>query len=197
MKEAEISDPERARDADGRPRQDRPRDALGRPLPHGDPRAVPPVPEQALPPSRALRTAQSLLDTGRAFSAHEVLEATWKAAPRDERDLWQGLAQLCVGITHRQRGNRTGMVTLLDRAAGRLARYAGSRPYGVDVAGLLRFCADATAGRDVARDAGQRTDPETGTDPGPGVGNPGTGIGRYATPRLTLTTPSDPDRPAR
>ncbi|HEY9475083.1 MAG TPA: DUF309 domain-containing protein [Mycobacteriales bacterium] len=136
---------QRDRGADGRPRQARPRDALGRPLPHGDPHGVPPVSEEALPPTRALELAQSLLDAGRAFSAHEVLEAVWKAAPPAERDLWQGLAQVCVGITHHQRGNPTGMVTLFDRAAHRLDRYSDDRPYGVDVAGLLRFCAEAVA----------------------------------------------------
>ena len=96
----------RDRDPAGRPRQARPRDEMGRPLPYGDPRGVEPVPEEPLPAAEALALAQSLLDTGRAFAAHEVLEAAWKAAPDDERDLWQGLAQICVGITHAQRGNR-------------------------------------------------------------------------------------------
>ena len=117
---------QRDRGADGLPRQARPRDALGRPLPHGDPHGVPPVSEEALPPTRALELAQSLLDAGRAFSAHEVLEAVWKAAPPAERDLWQGLAQVCVGITHHQRGNPTGMVTLFDRAARFVDRLPGA-----------------------------------------------------------------------
>ncbi len=104
------------------------RDALGRPVPLGSPDAVPEVPEQALPPQQALDLAQSLLDEGRAFGAHEVLEASWKAAPPGERDLWQGLAQLCVGITHLQRGNRVGAVRLLRRAAGRLP---ADPPHGI------------------------------------------------------------------
>jgi hypothetical protein len=96
----------------------RARDALGRPVPPGSPEAVEPVPEQALPPEQALRLAQALLDEGRAFFAHEVLEAVWKAQGRDP--WWQGLAQLCVGITHLQRGNVEGAVTLLRRGAGHL-----------------------------------------------------------------------------
>jgi predicted metal-dependent hydrolase len=109
----------------------RARDALGRPVPAGSPEAVDPVPEEALPPAEALRAARELLASGRAFSAHEVLEASWKAAPPDERDLWQGLAQVCVGLTHLQRGNARGAQTLLRRAALRLA----DRPaqHGVDV----------------------------------------------------------------
>lgn len=107
------------------------RDRLGRPVLAGDPAEVPPVPEQALPPVEALALAQALLGQGRAFGAHEVLEASWKAAPTGERDLWQGLAQLCVGLTHLQRGNAVGAVTLLRRSAGRLAA-GGAGPAGDD-----------------------------------------------------------------
>jgi hypothetical protein len=99
----------------------RARDAFGRPVPAGSPDAVEPVPEQALPPEQALDLAQALIDQGRPFFAHEVLEAVWKACPRDERDYWQGLAQLCVGVTHLQRGNVEGAVSLLRRGAGNLS----------------------------------------------------------------------------
>jgi nitronate monooxygenase len=140
--EVEPRRPDQARDRDpvGRARQGRPRDALGRPLPYADPRAVQPVSEDPLPPDQALTLAQSLLDQGRAFSAHEVLEAVWKASPPDERDLWQGLAQLCVGITHAQRGNRAGATRLVRRAAGHLGPYAGLAAHGIDVVGLLHWC---------------------------------------------------------
>jgi hypothetical protein len=130
----------RDRDQNGRPRQSRPRDALGRPLPYGNPLGVEPVSEEALPPDQALTFAQSLLDQGRPFSAHEVLEAAWKAAPQPERDLWQGLAQLCVGITHDLRGNPAGATRLIERAANHLRPYAGQSPYGIDVSGLLAWC---------------------------------------------------------
>jgi hypothetical protein len=109
----------------------RARDALGRPVPAGSPAAVEPVSEQALPPYDAVAAARSLLAQGRAFSAHEVLEASWKAAPPEERDLWQGLAQVCVGLTHLQRGNAVGAARLLRRGAGQL-RGRGVT-YGVDV----------------------------------------------------------------
>ncbi len=124
------------------------RDRLGRPVPLDDPQAVPPVPEQALPPHAALALAQSLLDEGRAFGAHEVLEASWKAAPAGERELWQGLAQLCVGLTHLQRGNTIGAARLLRRAAGRLP---AATPYRVDptLAGWAEQLADRV-------DAGER-----------------------------------------
>jgi predicted metal-dependent hydrolase len=114
----------------------RARDAFGRPVPAGSPEAVEPVSEEPLPPYDAVALARDLLGRGRAFSAHEVLEASWKAAPGPERDLWQGLAQLCVGLTHLQRGNRVGAARLLHRGAGRLAGRAAA--YGVDVPRVAR-----------------------------------------------------------
>ena len=120
-----VSDPDRDRDSKGRARQARPRDGLGRPLPYGS-EGVQPVSEEPLPPEEALRAARELVEVGRPFAAHEVLEARWKAGPVQERDLWQGLAQLCVAITHAARGNQEGADRLFDRAAQRLATFAAS-----------------------------------------------------------------------
>ncbi|HZN17920.1 MAG TPA: DUF309 domain-containing protein [Micromonosporaceae bacterium] len=136
----------RDRDSAGRARNARPRDALGRPLPRGVP-GVQGIPDDlALSPGESLAQAQRLLDAGRAFHAHEVLESAWKAAGDSERELWRGLAQLAVGVTHAQRGNATGAVRLLRRAADRIAAYADDPPHGVDVAGLVAW-AGALTGR--------------------------------------------------
>jgi uncharacterized protein len=132
---------ERDRDEAGRPRSTRPRDALGRPLPQGS-EGVPRIPDDLeLPPAETLAYAQDLLDRGLAFNAHEVLEAAWKHGPDDERMLWQGLAQLTVGITHIQRGNVRGAITLLRRASARLVHDDRPAPYGID-ANLVAY-ADA------------------------------------------------------
>lgn len=129
----------RDRDTRGRAASGRPRDELGRPLAYGS-AGVERVPDGlVLPPHEALAEAQRLLDAGRPFHAHEVLEGSWKAAPEPERALWQGLAQLCVGVTHLARGNVRGGEALLARAAGRLDRYAGTRPYGVEVDALTAW----------------------------------------------------------
>jgi len=136
----------RDRDAAGRPRNARPRDALGRPLAH-DATGTAGVPDDlALSPAESLAEAQRLLDAGHAFHAHEVLESSWKAAPGAERELWRGLAQLAVGVTHAQRGNPVGAVQLLGRAADRVEPYAADRPHGVDAAGLAAW-ARTLAGR--------------------------------------------------
>jgi hypothetical protein len=131
---------ERDRDAAGRARQARPRDRLGRPLPYGSV-GVEPVPEEALPPVSTVASAHELLAEGRPFSAHEVYEARWKAGPTTERELWQGLAQLCVAITHAERGNRVGALRLLGRARRRLESYAatGGPAYGLDLDNILEW----------------------------------------------------------
>jgi predicted metal-dependent hydrolase len=135
---------ERDRDDDGRPRNTRPRDRLGRPLPYGSP-GVPRIPDELhLSPAETLRYAQDLLDRGQAFGAHEVLESAWKDGPGTERALWQGLAQLAVGITHVERGNLAGAAALLRRAAGRLRLIGMPAPHGIDTAGLIAH-ADALA----------------------------------------------------
>lgn len=140
-----VNPMDRDRDLAGRARNARPRDALGRPLPR-DATGIEPVPEQALPPEETLARAQELLEEGRAFAAHEVLEARWKAAPDEERELWRGLAQLAVGLTHAQRGNRRGARELRRRGAERIAAFASDPPYHIDVPGLRAWAAsDGTA----------------------------------------------------
>ena len=130
----------RDRDEAGRARNARPRDALGRPLPYGTP-GEPRAPEGVVrTPEETLREAQQLLDAGRPFHAHEVLEDAWKTGPDDERDLWRGLAQLAVGLTHAARGNPAGAVTLLSRGARSLGTAgAAAARHGIDDAGLIAW----------------------------------------------------------
>ena len=129
----------RDRDEDGRARNARPRDELGRPLPPGSV-GVERIPEDLdLPPEKSLAWAQDLLERGLAFNAHEVLEGAWKSAPHEERTLWQGLAQLAVGITHVQRGNTKGAVTL------RIGHDGGPAPHDIDAPGLLTYADELIA----------------------------------------------------
>lgn len=135
---------ERTRDDAGRPRNSRPRDALGRPLPPGS-AGVPRIPDDLrLSAPEYLAYAQDLLDRGLAFNAHEVLEAAWKDRPQDERPLWQGLAQLAVGVTHIQRGNPSGATALLHRGCAGLAEVTRPAPHAVDVDGLIAWATDLT-----------------------------------------------------
>ncbi|GAA2660977.1 MULTISPECIES: DUF309 domain-containing protein [Actinosynnema] len=170
----EASD--RDRDPDGRARNARPRDGLGRPLPYGAV-GVERQPEGVLrTPDESLREAQRLLDEGKPFHAHEVLEDAWKSAPEHERELWRGLAQLAVGLTHALRGNGRGARALVERGARSIGPYRGAPPHGVDIAGLVSWAESGAylgAGLDVAGDDGrsdevrgvpERTGAETGVD---------------------------------
>ncbi|MCF2130859.1 DUF309 domain-containing protein [Strepomyces sp. STD 3.1] len=128
----------RDRDEEGRARNARPRDGLGRPLPYGAD-GVARQPEGVVrAPDATVAEAQRLLDEGKPFHAHEVFEDAWKSGPEEERQLWRGLAQLAVGLTHAARGNGTGGARLLRRGAGAVTEWAASdagreRPYGVDL----------------------------------------------------------------
>jgi uncharacterized protein len=154
----------RDRDPAGRPRNARPRDALGRPLDRtgagaeGESGGEARIPDDlALAGTDTARLADQLLRAGRPFHAHEVLEAAWKTGPADERDLWQGLAQVAVGLTHALRGNARGATALLRRGSQRARAYqntyqdrAGSpssphRPYGIDLAAFLAASDDLAA----------------------------------------------------
>ena len=145
----------RDRDPAGRPRSARPRDALGRPLDRAGDQGTGEgrIPDDlTLAGVDAARLADQLLRAGRPFHAHEVLEASWKTGPARERDLWQGLAQVAVGLTHAHRGNARGAVTLLSRGAQRVRTYQvqaappdRDHPYGIDVAAFLQASDDLAA----------------------------------------------------
>ncbi|MFE4635508.1 DUF309 domain-containing protein [Streptomyces sp. NPDC056773] len=152
----------RDRDGEGRARNARPRDGLGRPLPYGA-QGVERQPEGVVrSPGETVAQAQLLLDAGMPFHAHEVFEDAWKSGPDAEAPLWRALAQLAVGLTHAARGNAVGGARLLRRGALALAGRDGvgsgtapgaaapdkaaepagtapGTPYGMDLAGLVRW----------------------------------------------------------
>jgi hypothetical protein len=127
-------------------RNTRPRDSLGRPLPYGSIGAGDAPAESVVrTPRQSLTEAQALLDAGRPFHAHEVLEDAWKTGPAAERELWRGLAQLAVGVTHAARGNPVGAARLIERGAAGVAAYRDAPPHGIDVAAVLRWCEHSVA----------------------------------------------------
>jgi hypothetical protein len=142
----------RDRDPAGRPRNARPRDELGRPLPRTRSAADADADDAArvsddlvVTPAEAAVLGGSLLAEGRPFHAHEVFEAAWKSAPDADREFWRGLAQMAVGLTHARRGNASGAVTLLRRGAAGVRGYAGDPP-GIDP-GFVAASADDIANR--------------------------------------------------
>lgn len=130
----------RDRDERGRPRNARPRDELGRPLPRGMEGSYV---EEELPadPEQLLDIGIAHLNAQRFFQAHEAWETAWHPSEPAERDFWQGITQIAVGCTHVQRGNANGAVTLLRRGAQRLDAY-GETHRGLAVADLVRQARD-------------------------------------------------------
>jgi hypothetical protein len=117
----------RDRDPAGRARNARPRDELGRPLPKSAAQDVSRIPDDlVVTPAEAADLGGRLLAEDRPFHAHEVFEAAWKSLAGPERELWRGLAQIAVGLTHARRGNAGGSVALLRRGAGHVAACAGT-----------------------------------------------------------------------
>lgn len=145
----------RDRDEQGRARNSRPRDALGRPLPYGSP-DVQRQPEGVVrTPLESIVQGQQLLDSGLPFQAHEVFEDAWKSSSGPDRALWKGLAQIAVGLTHLSRGNLRGAKTLLQRGTRAVAASDGDRPVDLDVPGILRWSAELTARVDAAQAVSQ------------------------------------------
>ncbi|CAM5282271.1 hypothetical protein SALBM217S_05282 [Streptomyces griseoloalbus] len=138
----------RDRDSEGRARNARPRDGLGgscrtarRACP-GSRRGVVRLPEESV------AEAQRLLDEGKPFHAHEVFEDAWKSGPEAERELWRGLAQMAVGLTHAARGNVTGGARLLRRGAVAAEEWAAGgelRPHGIDLPGVIAWARELAA----------------------------------------------------
>jgi uncharacterized protein len=106
---------------------------------------VPRVPDDlVVTGAEAAALGGSLLAEGRPFHAHEVFEAAWKSASGPDRELWRGLAQIAVGLTHARRGNARGAVTLLRRGAAAV-RAGDTGDAGGDSAGIDPGFVAATA----------------------------------------------------
>jgi uncharacterized protein len=167
-----VEESRRDRDEEGRARNARPRDGLGRPLPYGTP-GVERQPEGVVrSPGETVREAQRLLDAGMPFHAHEVFEDAWKSGPQAQRELWRGLAQMAVGLTHAARGNTAGGARLLRRGAAAVEGFRDADPYGIGVEGLICW----------ARELAGRVD--ASGDEGAEAGHVGTGAGHRGAPGL-------------
>lgn len=103
---------------------ERPRDALGRPLPWGSPSELELEDYDRFPPAENHRLAMEAFDSGRYFPAHEAWEAAWRQLRgTEDEEFFKGLAQLGAGYTHWRRGNPHGARVLLERAIRRLRPY--------------------------------------------------------------------------
>ena len=127
----------RDRDDRGRPEQARPRDRTGRPLPYDTDVTDLTEEHEYDTVDEALALGVALWEQHRFFEAHECLEDVWHQAPEADREFWKGVIQVAVGCVHHQRGNASGCVTLLRRAARYLDPYPDAH-HGIDTAALRR-----------------------------------------------------------
>jgi predicted metal-dependent hydrolase len=82
----------------------------------------------------------ALFNQGKFFDAHEVLEDVWRAAPHEEKKIWQGLIQVAVALHHYSTGNRVGMRSVMVRAMKNLAGHPRGF-HGVQIPRLLKSLA--------------------------------------------------------
>lgn len=143
--------PEEAQGKTGRPtpirgKQERPRDALGRPQPWGSPNLLEMEDFDSHTRDENHRFALGHFNAGRYFPAHEAWETAWKQS-RDTNDseFFKGLSQLGAGYVHLLRGNAHGAETLLRRAALRIGLYPGGH-FGIDTVQVVRRCEQDASG---------------------------------------------------
>jgi len=102
------------------------------------------------PIERAARATVALWNEGLFFEVHEVLEAVWKTASGDTRQMLQGVIQIAVAYHHLAHGNPRGARTLLAEGRARIAGARASRLGPIDLDALLTSTApweSALAGR--------------------------------------------------
>ncbi len=128
-----------------RPKAERPRDELGRPLPAGAANRLELPDFDALSLEQNHVLAMELFDAGNYFGAHEAWETCWQQARgTDDEEFFKGLSQLGAGYTHYRRGNAHGAQTLLGRALSRIGG-RGSPHLGIDVDALASAVAPHAA----------------------------------------------------
>jgi hypothetical protein len=110
---------------------------------------VPRIPDDlVVTAAEAAALGGQLLADGLPFHAHEVFEAAWKSAQGPERELWRGMAQIAVGLTHARRGNAQGAVALLRRGAAQVREHGASAPVSELISpGYVAASADDLAAR--------------------------------------------------
>ena len=73
-------------------------------------------------PSAELLKALGEFNRQEWFECHETLEDLWVGSEGEERDFYQGLLQVGVGLLHWRRGNYKGAVSLLSSGVEKLRR---------------------------------------------------------------------------
>lgn len=82
-----------------------------------------------------VRLGIELFNEERYWESHEALEAAWKNAAGDEKEILQGIILLAAALVHLQKDESSIALSVMTRAESKLERHSGY-PHGVDLAGL-------------------------------------------------------------
>jgi len=122
---------------EARPKRQRPRDELGRPLPWGSANRLEMEDFDALDVEEVHSLGMAHFNARRFFQAHEAWETAWKQTKgAGDEEFFKGLSQLGAGYVHHARGNPHGTHTLIRRGVRRIRPY-GPRHRGVDVTAVV------------------------------------------------------------
>ncbi|MGD1873613.1 MAG: DUF309 domain-containing protein [Mastigocoleus sp.] len=75
-------------------------------------------------------------NTGDFYACHDTLEALWMEASEPDKQFYQGVLQIAVGLYHLGNENIRGAAILLGEGSNRLRRYPSTYS-GIDVDKLL------------------------------------------------------------
>jgi hypothetical protein len=95
--------------------------------------SAPAEPELGTEQRAELERGVRQFNEGYFFECHDTLEELWSGLRGPGRDFFQGLIQVSVAFYHLGNGNRSGALSMLERAQRRFGGYP-DRWYGFDLA---------------------------------------------------------------
>jgi len=73
----------------------------------------------------AIRRARILFNNEKYWGAHEILEAVWKNALKDEKDLLNGIILIAAAFVHDEKDESDICISILKRAMQKLSKATG------------------------------------------------------------------------
>lgn len=97
--------------------------------------------EKEFDKKEAVASARQLFNNEKYWKTHEVLEAVWKNAVGNERDLLNGIILVAAALVHYQKGEIAICISIMKRALIKLEK-SYDKYYDIDIESLKRKVAD-------------------------------------------------------
>jgi hypothetical protein len=94
------------------------------------------LPAQVSNPAQAIREGITLFNEERYWESHESLEAAWRPATGDEREILQGIILLAASLVHLQKDEHDIALSVMKRANLKLPQHGTL--FGIDLTELKR-----------------------------------------------------------